>query len=113
MRGVKFLPMAAALLAAACASTEGIRTTAVPTDPATLEAARTFAGAPAARANLEDTWWKRYGDPQLDALIDESFAGNPSIAIVQARVLQARAAAALAHTALTPHTTGTVSSSRQ
>lgn len=113
MRGMKFLPMAAALLAAACASTEGIRTTAVPTDPAALEAAQTFSGAPAGRAPLEAAWWKRYGDPQLDQLIEESFAGNPSIAVVRARVEQARAAAALAHTALTPHTSGTVGASRQ
>ncbi len=114
MRGVNFLPvMAAALLAAACASTQGIHTTATPTDPAALEAARTFAGTPIARAPLEGAWWKRYGDPQLDALVEESFAGNPSIAVVAARVGQARAAADLAHTALTPHTTGTVSSSRQ
>jgi NodT family efflux transporter outer membrane factor (OMF) lipoprotein len=113
MRGVNFLPMAAALLAAACASTEGIHTTALASDPAALEAAKTFAGAPAPRAPLESTWWKRYGDPQLDGLIEESFAGNPSLAIVRARVLQAQAVAALAHTALTPHTSGTVSSSRQ
>ncbi len=113
MRGVNFLPMAAALLAAACASTEGIHTTASPADPAALAAAKTFAGTPAARAPLESTWWQRYGDPQLDALIEESFAGNPSIAIVRARVEQARAAAALAHTALTPHATGTASASRQ
>jgi NodT family efflux transporter outer membrane factor (OMF) lipoprotein len=113
IRGLNFLPMVAAALAAACASIEGIHTTATPVDPAALEAAKTFAGAPAVRAPLEATWWKRYGDPQLDALVEESFAGNPSIAIVQARVEQARAAAALAHTALTPHTNGSVSSSRQ
>src|SRR5215831_14015723 len=113
MRVVNFLPMAAAALLAACASTQGIHTTATPADPAALEAAKTLAGAPAARARLEDAWWKRYADPQLDALVEESFAGNPSIAVVKARVEQARAAAALAHTALMPRSTGTVSSSRQ
>ena len=113
MRVGNFLPMMAAVLLAACASMEGIHTRATPTDPAALEAAKTFAGASAARAPLELAWWKRYGDPQLDALVIESFQGNPSVATVQARVEQARAAAALAHTALTPHTTGTVSASRQ
>ena len=34
-------------------------------------------------------WWKRYGDPQLDALIQRALAGSPTIAMVRTRVTQA------------------------
>ncbi len=37
-------------------------------------------------------WWRRYGDPQLDALIGEATAGAPDIAIAAARVRQAQGA---------------------
>lgn len=37
-------------------------------------------------------WWLQYQDPQLDALIDQALAGNPSLDIAQARVRMANAA---------------------
>jgi multidrug efflux system outer membrane protein len=36
-------------------------------------------------------WWRIYGDPQLDALVDESFAQNSDLVIAAARVDEARA----------------------
>lgn len=36
-------------------------------------------------------WWKVYGDPQLDALIEEGLAGSPSVAVADARLRRARA----------------------
>jgi NodT family efflux transporter outer membrane factor (OMF) lipoprotein len=47
-------------------------------------------------------WWTAYGDPQLDALIDEALKGSPDLAIAVARVRQADAAAATARVALRP-----------
>jgi NodT family efflux transporter outer membrane factor (OMF) lipoprotein len=38
-----------------------------------------------------DSWWRRYHDPQLDRLIDESIAGAPSLEIAAARVRRAEA----------------------
>src|SRR5690606_39041942 len=38
-------------------------------------------------------WWKVYGDPQLDTLIDQALAGNPNLRIAEARVRQAQAIA--------------------
>ncbi|MCE1244292.1 efflux transporter outer membrane subunit [Oryzomicrobium sp.] len=35
-------------------------------------------------------WWRGYGDPQLDRLIDAALAGNPSLDAARARVEQAR-----------------------
>ena len=38
-----------------------------------------------------DGWWKAYGDPQLDALIDEAIKDSPSLAQAEARLRKARA----------------------
>ena len=38
-----------------------------------------------------DAWWKAYGDPQLDALIDQALAGSPTLAEATARVRSAQA----------------------
>ena len=39
-----------------------------------------------------DEWWRAYGDPQLDALIDEALHNAPDLDLAQAR-LEAAAAA--------------------
>ncbi len=36
-------------------------------------------------------WWRGFGDPQLDRLVDDAVAGNPSLDAALARVAQARA----------------------
>ena len=47
--------------------------------PGSYETAKSFA-APVAEWPQE-TWWKAYGDPQLDQLIDEALAGSPDLKI--------------------------------
>jgi len=47
-------------------------------------------------------WWKAYGDPQLDALVEEGLAGSPSVAIAEARLARARSFQDAAHGALAP-----------
>ena len=37
-------------------------------------------------------WWKQFGDPQLDSLIEKSLVGNLDLQLAQARVKEARAA---------------------
>lgn len=39
----------------------------------------------------DERWWQRYGDAQLDALIEEGLAGSPDIAAADARLAKARA----------------------
>ncbi|NHV28573.1 MdtP family multidrug efflux transporter outer membrane subunit [Burkholderia sp. D-99] len=36
-------------------------------------------------------WWARYGDPQLDALVERALGDSPTMAIARTRVSQARA----------------------
>jgi len=58
----------------------------------TVAAARTFADAGSPSVALEEDWWRAFGDPQLNRLIDEALARSPSLAIAAARIAQADAA---------------------
>lgn len=62
-----------------------------------------------------DRWWQAYGDPGLDALIDETLANSPDMAIAAARIRAADAATERAGGALLPTLTadGTVGGAKQ
>src|ERR1700690_3729700 len=49
-----------------------------------------------AQAPVAADWWKAYGDPALDALIDEALAHNTDIRLAAARIDEARANLGLA-----------------
>lgn len=61
-----------------------------------LPAAWREATGHAAGMLLGDGYWRAFGDPQLDALVERAIAGNPDVAIARARTAEAclRAAAA-------------------
>ncbi len=76
-----------AALLAGCANMKGLQTQGALTEPDHLAARHSLAGVkltPAAWPQID--WWKALGDPQLDALIDEALAGNPTLAAADARV---------------------------
>ncbi|WGY71288.1 efflux transporter outer membrane subunit [Burkholderia cepacia] len=50
-------------------------------------------------------WWRSFGDPQLDALIDDALRANNDLAIAAIRVYRAQLQAGLADTNLTPNVT--------
>lgn len=60
-----------------------------------------------------DAWWKAYGDPQLDALIDEALAGTPSVAVADARLRRARAFSDVAASANRPQLDATATATGQ
>jgi NodT family efflux transporter outer membrane factor (OMF) lipoprotein len=41
--------------------------------------------------DIADKWWTAFGDPQLDALVDQAIKGNPSLAAALARMRMAEA----------------------
>jgi multidrug efflux system outer membrane protein len=53
-------------------------------------------------ADPKGAWWKRYGDPQLDALEDKALADSTTLAIAAARLAQARATLNVASAGLLP-----------
>ncbi|WP_422922116.1 efflux transporter outer membrane subunit [Sphingomonas liriopis] len=78
------LSPAALLLASACA---------IPASPpAVTPVAPTALGlAPEAAPAISDNWWTAFGDPQLDRLVADATAGNPTLDAALARVAQAQA----------------------
>ncbi|CAB3696392.1 MULTISPECIES: efflux transporter outer membrane subunit [Achromobacter] len=50
----------------------------------------------------ETQWWQRYGDSQLNALMDEALANSPSMSAAQARLAKANAAVSTARAPLMP-----------
>ncbi|MDR5667329.1 efflux transporter outer membrane subunit [Burkholderia cenocepacia] len=64
-------------------------------------AAPVAADAPAATGD----WWRSFGDPQLDALIDDALRANNDLAIAAIRVYRAQLQAGLVDTNLTPNMT--------
>ncbi len=74
----------AALLAGACAVPHSPPAVA-PIAPASLDLS-----GPATPV-IADRWWTGFGDPQLDRLVADATAGNPTLAAALARVSQAQA----------------------
>jgi len=82
--------MAAALTA--CASPDGLHTSAHKLDAGKLQASESLASVTLSKAGWPtQDWWRRYGDPQLDSLIVEALAQSPNLRVAQARVRQAAA----------------------
>ena len=108
------IPAIASILLAACASTGGERPLASRADPDTLAAGRTLSKAPLSDAAWPTAdWWKRYGDTQLDALVDEALHGSPTLRSADARLRKALAAAGVASSARKLQLTGSADISRQ
>jgi NodT family efflux transporter outer membrane factor (OMF) lipoprotein len=93
----------AAVLAAGCASMQGLSTHAKPENANTLAAQQSLAGARVATTAWPDTdWWRSLNDPQLDRLMDEALAGSPTLKIAAARTRKALAFADVSKAALYP-----------
>jgi len=72
--------------------------------PGSYETAKSFA-APTGEWP-SDAWWKAYGDPQLDQLIDEALAGSPDLKMAAARVRASEAMADISEAMLWPTVVG-------
>lgn len=95
--------LAFGLILAGCASTGGFAPESRSFDADTLSTSRSFGAAAVSDAAFpKRDWWTAFGDPQLDALIDEALAGTPSLDAVDARLRGAIALAGLADAARKP-----------
>jgi multidrug efflux system outer membrane protein len=80
------------LLAACSASLPKIDPAALPATPTTFrEGDGRWTVAPPAEAQPRGEWWKAFGDPALDNLVERGNAANYSIQLAAARLRQARA----------------------
>jgi NodT family efflux transporter outer membrane factor (OMF) lipoprotein len=64
-------------------------------------------------ALLQDDWWTALGDAQLDRLMRDALAGNPSLDAAMARVRAAQAGIAAEKAALQPQVSGDVTEERE
>jgi NodT family efflux transporter outer membrane factor (OMF) lipoprotein len=88
------------LLATACAAVPDLGAKPVPHAASDYASAQSLAGAQSAWP--DDGWWVRYGDRQLNGLINEALTGSPDLAAAAARVRQAQGLAQQAGAALLP-----------
>nr|WP_205192929.1 efflux transporter outer membrane subunit [Burkholderia sp. Ax-1724] len=98
---------------AGCASTGGIAPQANAVAPASLDAGNAIRAANADAQWPAADWWRAYQDPQLNQWIADAQAGNPSLAVAQARVREAASMAGVARAALAPQVNGSLSIQRQ
>jgi NodT family efflux transporter outer membrane factor (OMF) lipoprotein len=99
--------LAAALVLAGCASTNGIAPEARLREPAVPHAST----APVAPVPV--TWWREFGDPQLDALVEQALRDSPTLGVARARLRRAQSTSALAATADQPQLQGQFDLTRQ
>ncbi len=91
----------AALLAGCAAGPDYVRP-AVDAPPAFKEQGWSWQTAQPGRIDGAHRWWKVYQDPALDALIDQAYQANQTIALAEAQHRQAQALAAGARAGLYP-----------
>lgn len=102
--------VSAVFLLAGCASLHGLKPQQHALDDASLQSQRSLAGVPLDPAAWPaQDWWKAWHDAQLDALVEEALAGNPDLAIADARANAALAAVGIADSAREPSLGGTTS----
>ncbi|WP_066700456.1 efflux transporter outer membrane subunit [Sphingobium amiense] len=87
-------------LLGACAAVPKLGPEPVVRAPQSVEAGRSLAAPVAAWPG--DGWWRAYGDPQLDGLIEEGLRASPDVAAAGARFRRAAAMAQQAGAALLP-----------
>jgi NodT family efflux transporter outer membrane factor (OMF) lipoprotein len=110
-------PLSAALalaLLAGCASDGGLKPQARILSANTLVADHGVSGAAVSPAAWPASdWYARYGDDQLDALVREAVAANPSLKMADARVRQAAGFEAMADANLSPQLAAAAKTNRQ
>jgi NodT family efflux transporter outer membrane factor (OMF) lipoprotein len=99
--GIDRTAVALALLLSGCAAMTTVKPVATPVRVNTLQAGSDIGTAPHTDWPQAD-WWRGYGDPQLDALIEKAIAGSPHLASAQARVAAAQGMARSHGAALQP-----------
>ena len=113
MTGQRLAVLALASALSACAVPPAPRTAVPLKTPAELGDAAGLSGD--AAQFPADRWWTAYGDPGLDALVEEALAKSPDLALAAARVRAADAASQRAGGALLPTLTvdGTAGGTKQ
>jgi NodT family efflux transporter outer membrane factor (OMF) lipoprotein len=95
----------------ACANFSGISSSAKPIDTQAVGLSQT--AIPAANPALDAQWWKSFGDSQLNTLIDQALANNPSLRVAQARLQRVQAVIESADAATLPQVNASLDATNQ
>jgi NodT family efflux transporter outer membrane factor (OMF) lipoprotein len=102
------------LLAAGCASMDGLSTQASMQSANRLAAQKSLADLAVSPATWPETdWWHSFKDSQLDQLMNEALDGSPTLKVAAARARKALAFADVTLAALSPRIDGSASSTRE
>jgi NodT family efflux transporter outer membrane factor (OMF) lipoprotein len=93
--------LSAAVLLAGCAAVPDLGPKPTPRGPESIAASQSLPATPSAQWPA-DGWWTAFGDPQLDALVQEGLANSPDVAVAMARLRRAGGAAQQAGAATLP-----------
>jgi NodT family efflux transporter outer membrane factor (OMF) lipoprotein len=106
--------LSAALILGGCANFDGITSRELPMQFA-LQATGSTSQAtdPAPADTISSQWWTAFGDPQLNMLVDQALANNPSLRVALARLDRVRAASEAAGAPSSPTLNGSVDLTRQ
>ncbi len=78
------------LTLAGCASSAGIAPVAKPIEPASIGLDVGAAATPPIAAD----WWRAFGDPALDGLVERALVGSPNLRVTEARLARAESVVA-------------------
>ena len=106
-QGRRLAGLAAALLLAGCANMKGIA------PEATLHTPPVPGASAQGVAPVSAEWWREFGDPQLDRLVEQALRDSPNLGVAQARLRRAQAAADFADANRRPSLNGEVDIVRQ
>ncbi|MCX8520338.1 MAG: efflux transporter outer membrane subunit [Rhodoferax sp.] len=90
--GLATLAMTTLAGLAACANFSGIEPSARPMDAATLGLKNLDASKDSDHVSTDSNWWQRFGDAQLNALVDKALQDNPALKTALARQARTQAA---------------------
>lgn len=110
-KACKGLILAVAAALAGCASVPDLGQPQQLQSPANLQSSQSLTGNGGDWSTQQ--WWQRYGDSQLDKLMQEALASSPDLAAAQARILKAEGYAQQAGASLLPGVDLNASVSRQ
>jgi len=99
-RGLRAAMLTSVLLTGACASVPNLGAKPIPHAASDYAASQSLALT--ASAWPADGWWRRYGDAQLNRLMNEALAGSPDLQAAAARMRTAEGFAQRASSALKP-----------
>ncbi len=98
---------------AACANFSDIEPSAKALDASGLGLTNLDASKDAERTATDSDWWQRFGDTQLNALVNTALLNNPSLKVAQARLARSMASSATASAADGPQLNGALDLTRQ